>query len=210
VFNVEYRLAPEVKAPEMMGDMVSVIEYIHSNANNFGVDKKKIALWGGSGGGFVVAATGIMLVQQNKSGLVKLIICEQPVLGSYWLTDEISKMPIHEQVGNYDSPILARWISKEGDEKKALKAKDPLVFPNLASDEMLKKYPPTVLIEAEFDLYNTIGARFAERLKTNGRLLEFGSYPGGLHTFWFSAEFEGTKLYEKHQAEIIAKYLKAD
>ena len=34
---------------------------------------------------------------------------------------------------------------------------DPLLFPAKASDELLQKMPPTMIVSAEFDLYITVG-----------------------------------------------------
>ena len=38
---------------------------------------------------------------------------------------------------------------------------DPLLFPAKASEDLLRKFPPTVVFEVEFDFYITEATRFA-------------------------------------------------
>ena len=75
-FDVEYRLAPEAKQTQMIGDFYQAIKYVYQNNEILGVDKNKIAIQGCSGGGYVVTCVSGMLAQLNESYLVKLLIAE--------------------------------------------------------------------------------------------------------------------------------------
>ena len=66
---------------------------------------------------------------------------------------------------------------------KQLKDKDPILFPNIACDDLIKKMPMTIIIEGEYDNYLTVAERFAKRLKSFGKCLEFISYPGCHHNY---------------------------
>ena len=57
-------------------DMVVAIKHAYENADQFGIDKNKIALGGESGGGLVVMATGTQLAVRKESGYIKLIMPE--------------------------------------------------------------------------------------------------------------------------------------
>ena len=73
---------------------------------------------------------------------------------------------------------------------------DPLLFPGKASTEILEKFPPTIIIEAEFDMFITEATRMAYKLRAAGRLLEFVVIPGSKHGNAWSPEFECFKICE--------------
>ena len=53
VFNVEYRLAPEAKAPGGARDFMHTFLHVYNNAGKFNIDKTKIVIAGDSGGGYI-------------------------------------------------------------------------------------------------------------------------------------------------------------
>jgi len=58
VFNVDYRLGPEAKAPKGQMDFVHAIRHVSQNAEKYGVDKSKICIAGISGGGWICFGAG--------------------------------------------------------------------------------------------------------------------------------------------------------
>ena len=46
VFNVDYRLAPEVKCPVGQEDFVDALLHVRENADSFGVDANKLCISG--------------------------------------------------------------------------------------------------------------------------------------------------------------------
>ena len=58
--SVEYRLAPEHRAPAMSTDCYWALKWVCSNAASLGIDADRIALGGISGGGGVAAAAALM------------------------------------------------------------------------------------------------------------------------------------------------------
>ena len=61
--------------------------------------------------------------------------------------------------------------------------KDDQLFPGRTSDEILKKYPPTVVFTSEFDFIRRDNEAFAERLRKVGKLAEVSVMPGALHCY---------------------------
>ncbi len=66
VASLEYRLAGEAKFPAQLQDVRAAIRFLKDNASRYGIDKSRVALWGGSAGGHLAAlgalscgATGI-------------------------------------------------------------------------------------------------------------------------------------------------------
>ena len=51
--NIDFRLAPEAKAPKGIMDVYAATKWVIKNAADLGVDLTKICLMGESGGGYV-------------------------------------------------------------------------------------------------------------------------------------------------------------
>ena len=71
---------------------------------------------------------------------------------------------------------------------------DPLLFPGKSSDDVLEKFPPTIIEEAEFDMFITEATRLAYRLRRAGRLLELIVIPGGKHGSSMDPRFKNFKI----------------
>merc|ERR1719234_519716 len=84
---------------------------------------------------------------------------------------------------------------------------DPLLFPGKASEELLKKFPPTVIYEVEFDFYITEATRFARRLRTAGRLLELIIVPGLGHGQAMEPKFKKFEEQAKILKTVMKEYL---
>lgn len=70
VVSVDYRLSGEARFPAMVYDGKTVIRYLRANANNLGIDHKKIAVWGPSSGGWLasfIAVTAFNPAFEDKS-----------------------------------------------------------------------------------------------------------------------------------------------
>lgn len=65
VFNMSYRLYPEVNAVEQLRDVGAALKWIYDNLDNFPCDKSSICLTGDSAGG-MLAAYIAMLSQSEK------------------------------------------------------------------------------------------------------------------------------------------------
>jgi len=71
IFNVDYRLCPENKAPAGICDAYAALKHVIGNAEKFGVDVDKIAIFGESGGGWITTGVGMMLAERDEGDLVK-------------------------------------------------------------------------------------------------------------------------------------------
>lgn len=56
VFNVDYSFAPEHRFPTALEDAFGVLRHVYENADEFGIDPKKICIGGDSAGGNIAAA----------------------------------------------------------------------------------------------------------------------------------------------------------
>jgi acetyl esterase/lipase len=55
VASLEYRLAGEAKFPAQLQDVRAAVRFLKDNASRYGIDKSRVALWGGSAGGHLAA-----------------------------------------------------------------------------------------------------------------------------------------------------------
>jgi len=71
VINVEYRLAPEHKAPAGIDDGYAALKWVIANAEDLGIDPTRIAIIGESGGGYITAGVAMRLAERREGGLVR-------------------------------------------------------------------------------------------------------------------------------------------
>src|SRR5580700_7542818 len=65
VFSINYRLAPKYPYPATVEDVERAIRYIRHNAKTWKADPKRIALVGGSAGGYLSNMVGILQAPGN-------------------------------------------------------------------------------------------------------------------------------------------------
>jgi acetyl esterase/lipase len=186
VFSVDYRLAPETKCPNNIKDFYEAIKYVSKNADSLGIDPAKIVIAGESGGGYICLGAMVLLAEHGETDLVKLAIPSVPMVDDYCFSDPLS-MTVEERQSHMSLRKLWRdLIAADFDSQKD----SPHLFPGKASEELLEKFPPTIILEAEFDMFITEATRLAGRLRRAGRLLEFVVIPGGTHS---SSYIPGTR-----------------
>lgn len=69
-FSIDYRLAPEARFPQAIGDVASAIIWVKTNARKYRLDVSKISLIGESAGGFLVNYAGTHETPQTKVAAV--------------------------------------------------------------------------------------------------------------------------------------------
>jgi acetyl esterase/lipase len=84
---------------------------------------------------------------------------------------------------------------------------DPLLYPGKASDELLAKFPPTLILEGEFDMFITETTRFARRLSRAGRLLEYVVFPGVTHHVCLWPAFRMGEMFNGTYKKVLQEYL---
>ncbi len=67
VFSINYRLAPKYPYPAMLHDVERAVRFIRHNASQWNADPKRIALVGGSAGGYLSNMAGLLNAPGDKS-----------------------------------------------------------------------------------------------------------------------------------------------
>ncbi|HNX94291.1 MAG TPA: alpha/beta hydrolase [Holophaga sp.] len=58
VASIEYRVVPQGLYSDAVGDVKSAIRFLRANADRYGIDTSKVAVWGDSAGGYMTAMVG--------------------------------------------------------------------------------------------------------------------------------------------------------
>ena len=115
VASVNYRLSAEAPSPAAEQDVKSAVRWLRANATRFGVDKRRIGIWGGSAGGQLAALAGTSCgvsalappVADAKAPLES--DCVQAVVAWYGVFDFV---PLAKNV--VAPPNVARYLGCEG------------------------------------------------------------------------------------------------
>ena len=205
VYNVDYRIAPETRCPNNVKDFYEAVKYISKNGESLGVDPAKIVIAGDSGGGYICLGTMVMLAENDESHLVKLAIPGVPMVDDYCFSDT-QAMTKEERINAAGFRKIYQYcIAGDWEEQK----NSPYLFPGKASDNLLEKFPPTIIMECEFDQYITEATRLAGRLRRAGRLLEFVVIPGAGHASSLTPSLKSNQVFFDTLKTIAREYIHA-
>ncbi|MGA4995216.1 alpha/beta hydrolase [Nonomuraea bangladeshensis] len=175
VVSVDYRLAPEHRFPAAVEDAYAALRWVEQNADAFGADPKRIALFGESAGGNL-AAVAAQEAKRRGGPTVTFQALAYPATDRF---DDSASM--------YDyaaGPLLTRpWLEwfwgaylNTPDE-----GADPRVSPLRAED--LTGLPATFIVTAELDLLRDQGIRYADALREAGVPVTHRAVEGVPHAF---------------------------
>ncbi len=165
VATMEYRLAPEFKAPAALEDALKGIAELQRRGY------RRIYLSGDSAGGNL-AATSAMKLRSKIAGIVlyyPVVLAKNDASASW------------KRFGKGFGLDCALMDAFNEAYAPGAKADDPLVSPLSAKE--FEGYPKTLLIAAECDILCDQGLMFAQALKENGVSVERVVVPGSLHAF---------------------------
>lgn len=173
VVSAAYRLAPEHRFPAAAEDGLDVVQWVSDNAQQFGIDPKRIAVGGDSAGGNIAIAT---CLQARERGAPD--ICFQLLI--YPVTDltagsESYRLYSKGFLLNSMPFYIASYLGPDGD------ARNSLASPLLAED--LSGLPPAYVLTAGFDPLRDEGQEFARKLSQHGVRVEHKCYEDMIHGF---------------------------
>jgi len=203
VFNVDYSRAPEVKPPGSLLEGAAAVRWVRDNATELGVDPVRIAVGGESGGGYVATGTCVELVRQGHEDAVKLCLAIIPMVSDR----HVRKDPALELEGmdiqaGMELEFIYKYLARDGDVSQHLQ--DPNWFPILGVNE---RFPPTVVMTAEFDTFRGHAEEFAEKLHQHGRLREFVCHPGVTHGYYMDMEHSAAGMFWEDSKSILTTWL---
>ena len=176
VLSVDYRLAPEHKAPAAVEDAYAGYRWALDHAAELGADPDRVAVGGDSAGGNLAAVVSQRARDDGE---------RPPAL-------QLLLYPITNYAGQTrsqglfaDGFFLRRWDMDFCRDKyigeSGVDPADPRVSPLLADD--LSGLPPTLLITAGFDPLRDEGRQYAEALRAAGNSVDAREFGSMIHSF---------------------------
>ncbi|KAK1143485.1 hypothetical protein N8T08_006291 [Aspergillus melleus] len=188
VFSVDYRLAPENPHPTPTEDCYAGLAWVYEHAEEFGVDRSRIATMGESAGGNLAAALALMARDRGLSPPLAKQILIYPMLDDRTTTPIPPLEPL--ALWNNNDNITA-WTALLGNDIGTDKV-SPYAAPARATS--VEGLPSTYIDVGELDIFRDEDIAFAARIAAANIPLEFHVYPGLPHAFEvYAPEIEATK-----------------
>lgn len=192
VFNIEYSLAPERPFPKGLNDCLCVLDYVHTKAEELGIDRNKICVSGDSAGAGIAAALALNKGKGRISYMGLLYPCvvldtETPFewnINDFQIAQEelslvIPRLSLGRTDGQSDTTFMRTigqmYMGESGDLRH-----DPQVSPLYAD---LKDAPKTTVITADYDGLRPQGEYFCAKLREAGADVRCIRYCGVFHAF---------------------------
>ena len=210
VFNMSYRLCPDVTADEQLRDISKALQWVKANLDNYPCDKNNICLTGDSAGGMLACFTSMLSVSEKMRdiydvedfGLQFNAVC---------LTSPVAYMDDGTYMSFYTKHMLG------GNKYKSKKWANYVNADQILS---LGKMPPTMFVTSTGDtlaLAQTLKA--AKAFAENGvetKLINYDKYEGKALPHVFAVLFpdrepgngnidEMLAFFKKHSKEEITK-----
>ena len=200
VIAVEYRKAPEFKAPMLAEDCFAALKWVIANAADLNVDTTRLGVVGDSAGGNLAAAVTLMA---REAGIpIKCQVLTYPAVDA-----TLSAASIQE---NKQAPLLGeaemKWFYGYYLDGASVDARHPLVSPLFASSHA--GLPAAFVSTAEFDPLRDEGEAYAKKLKEAGVAVEAKRYDSVFHGFMLMSKIipEGRQLLAD-QVNFLARTL---
>jgi acetyl esterase/lipase len=178
VVSVDYRLAPETRAPGPVEDCYAALRWTHANAESLRVDRERIAVGGASAGGGLAAALAI-LARDRAEVPISFQFLVYPML------DDRTGSSVDAQ------PHAGEFIWTRSDNRfgwESLIGATPGgdgVSPHTAAARVdsVTGLPPAYIGVGALDLFVEEDIAYATRLIQAGIPTELHVYPGAFHAF---------------------------
>ena len=195
VVSVEYRLAPQWKAPAQLLDCYAALTWVHGNAGSLGIDPDRLAVCGLSAGGNLAAA--VALYAREKKGPA---LCLQMPL--YAELDYTLDAPSAHEIT--DRKVWCRDNCEKSWDKVLAPGSLPDQFQSPALAKDLSGLPPLFSYIGQLDPGRDENIAYWTRLMDAGVEAEYHVFPGCFHCFELSvpdADFSRT-AYELSYAAL--------
>jgi acetyl esterase len=176
VLSVDYRLAPEHKAPAALQDCYAAYRWALEHATELGADPTRIAVGGDSAGGNLATVVS----RQARNDGVQLPILQLLLYPVTQFGGETRSMTLFAD-GYYLAKDDMDWFRDNYLSGASVACADPSVSPLRADD--LSGLPPALLVTGGFDPLRDEGNQYAEALAAAGVAVDHRQYGSMAHAF---------------------------
>jgi acetyl esterase len=176
VLSVDYRLAPEHKAPAALEDAYAAYKWAREHAAKLGADPSRIAVGGDSAGGNLAAVVSLRARDEGAPPpTVQLLL--YPITNFAGQTRSRGLFADGYFLRRRDMDFCQdRYIGGSG-----VDPTDPRVSPLLADN--LAGLPPAILVTAGFDPLRDEGRQYADALRAAGNSVDAREFGSLIHSF---------------------------
>lgn len=199
VFSINYRLAPKYPYPAMVEDVERAIRYLRHNAKKWNADPHRIALVGGSAGGYLSNMAGALNaggIRAAKDPVDRTSAKVQAVVTLFGPSD-FRNQPVSDHV----RALLAPLIKEKGLEAALAEASPAM---HIMTDD-----PPFLLIHGDHDQSVPLAQsiHMQQALKAAGIECDLIIIPGGPHATGSWHRVPGVPDWEREMTEWLNKVL---
>jgi acetyl esterase/lipase len=198
--SVDYRLAPETPHPGPVEDCYAALLWLSTHAGELGVDPTRIAIGGGSAGGGLAAALGLLTRGRGEVPLAfQLLIYPMLDDRTVTMTDP------HPYTGEFIWTAQANrfgWRALLGQEPGG---PDISPYAAAARAESLVGLPATFISVGALDLFLEEDLEYARRLIRAGVPTELHVYPGAYHGFNMVADAQVSQVAARDQLAALKR-----
>jgi len=176
VISVDYRLAPEHRAPAAAQDVFAAFCWVVAHAAELGVNAERLVIAGDSAGGNLAAVTALQCREQGgpmPAGQVLIY----PVIDP---TFDTSSYQAYAS-GYVNTRAAMQWYWEHYLGGSALPSPAHLAAPGRAASHA--GLPPAVVVTAGLDVLHSEGVAYAEKLRAAKVPVVHRDYPGLFHGF---------------------------
>lgn len=181
VVSVDYRLAPEHRAPAAMEDMYAAVVWARDHAGEYGADPARIAVAGDSAGGNLAATVSLAARDRGGPAIAAQVLL-YPVIDDDFTTGSY----LRYGTGYYNTEKAMRWYWDQYAPEPADRD-SPRVVPTRAAS--LAGLPPALVATAELDPPCDSGERYAAAMAEAGVPVTAHRFDGLFHGFLTFAQF---------------------
>jgi len=229
IVSVDYRLAPETKLPDIIEDLEDVFAWIREEGPElFRVDTSKIAVTGGSAGGYLTLASGFRI--KPRPTVLVAFFGYGDLIGDWYSTPskhhpsdlteqeawgQVSGPPISDSRDrNGNGGAFYMYCRKHGLWPKAVSGWDPFTeaekfYPYMPVKNVTRDYPPTMLIHGtnDTDVPYEQSLMMAEEFEKHNVEHELATIPGAEHGLR-DGDPELVEAANNSAVEFINRYMK--
>ena len=176
VVSVDYRRAPEHRAPAAALDCIAAFDWLTEHAGHLGVDADRVIAAGDSAGGNLAAVTAIYCRDRGGRQPIGQVLL-YPVIDPSFDTPSYRTFA----TGHFNTRAAMQWYWQHYLGGTTLPEPAHLVAP--ARAESHAGLPPAVVVTARLDPLHSEGVDYVGKLRSAGVSVLHRDYPGLFHGF---------------------------
>jgi acetyl esterase len=176
VVSVDYRLAPENRAPAAAGDAFAAWCWVVAHGDELGIDVDRVLIAGDSAGGNLAAVTALMCRERGAPMPAGQVLI-YPAIEPSFDTESYREYA----TGYVNTRTAMQWYWRHYLDGDTLPSPEYLAAPSRAASH--HGLPNAVLVTAGLDVLHSEGAAYAKQLRAAKVAVIHRDYPGLFHGF---------------------------